>query len=132
MSANRDTAAPTGRKKQSGSGVPPLHAEDRKRRDAASTLGHDSQNASSTEGAREGGACGNEWRTMPFSEVVDILDSRRIPVNSAERAKWVGDVPYFGATGQVGVIDKHIFDEELVLLGEDGAPFLDSGAFLNQ
>jgi len=38
-----------------------------------------------------------------------------------------GDVPYYGATGQVGFIDKHIFDEELVLLGEDGAPFLDSG-----
>jgi hypothetical protein len=57
----------------------------------------------------------------------DILDSRRIPVNSEERAKRVGDVPYYGAAGQVGFIDKHIFDEELVLLGEDGAPFLDSG-----
>jgi type I restriction enzyme S subunit len=68
-----------------------------------------------------------EWETKPFSEVVDILDSRRIPVNSEERAKRVGDVPYYGATGQVGFIDKHIFDEELVLLGEDGAPFLDSG-----
>jgi len=67
------------------------------------------------------------WKTHPFSEVVDILDSRRIPVNSEERAKRLGDVPYYGATGQVGFIDKHIFDEELVLLGEDGAPFLDSG-----
>ena len=67
------------------------------------------------------------WKIFPFSEVVDILDSRRIPVNGEERAKRVGDVPYYGATGQVGVIDKHIFDEELVLLGEDGAPFLDSG-----
>ena len=34
-------------------------------------------------------------------------------------------MPYYGATGQVGNIDTHIFDEELVLLGEDGAPFLD-------
>ena len=68
-----------------------------------------------------------KWETKPFSEVVDILDSQRIPVNSEERAKRVGDVPYYGATGQVGSIDKHIFDEELVLLGEDGAPFLDSG-----
>ena len=68
-----------------------------------------------------------KWETKPFSEVVDILDSQRIPVNSEERAKRVGDVPSYGATGQVGSIDKHIFDEELVLLGEDGAPFLDSG-----
>jgi type I restriction enzyme S subunit len=67
------------------------------------------------------------WKTRLFSDVVDILDSRRIPVNSEERAKRPGEVPYYGATGQVGTIDTHIFDEELVLLGEDGAPFLDSG-----
>jgi type I restriction enzyme S subunit len=68
-----------------------------------------------------------KWAIKPFSEVVDILDSRRIPVNSTERAKRFGEVPYYGATGQVSVIDEFIFDEELVLLGEDGAPFLDSG-----
>jgi type I restriction enzyme S subunit len=66
-----------------------------------------------------------EWKSLPLGEAVDILDSRRIPVNSDERAKRVGDVPYYGATGQVGWIDDYIFDEELVLLGEDGAPFLD-------
>ncbi len=66
------------------------------------------------------------WKTESLGKVVEILDSRRIPVNSKERAKRVGDVPYYGATGQVGCIDSHIFDEELVLLGEDGAPFLDS------
>ncbi|WP_374538550.1 restriction endonuclease subunit S [Chitinimonas taiwanensis] len=36
-------------------------------------------------------------------------------------------MPYFGATGQVGWIDTHLFDEDLVLLGEDGVPFLDQG-----
>ena len=77
--------------------------------------------------ANKGGVTGKGWQIAPFGEVVDILDSRRIPVNSEERAKRVGDVPYYGATGQVGFIDQHIFDEELVLLGEDGAPFLDSG-----
>jgi type I restriction enzyme S subunit len=34
-------------------------------------------------------------------------------------------VPYYVATGQVGWIDAHLFEEELVLLGEDGAPFFD-------
>lgn len=60
-----------------------------------------------------------------FTEYVDILDSERVPVNSRDRSKRKGDVPYFGATGQVDCIDDYLFDEELVLLGEDGAPFLD-------
>lgn len=67
----------------------------------------------------------SEWITTSLGEVVDILDSQRIPVNSTERAKRVGDIPYYGATGQVGNIDDFIFNEELVLLGEDGAPFLE-------
>ena len=66
------------------------------------------------------------WETKRLDEVADILDNRRIPVNSKERDSRQGPVPYFGATGQVGWIDDHIFDEEIVLLGEDGAPFLDS------
>ena len=65
------------------------------------------------------------WEVVPFGEAVDILDARRIPINSKEREKRVGTIPYYGATGQVGTIDSHIFNEELVLLGEDGAPFLD-------
>jgi|CXWL01.1.fsa_nt_gi type I restriction enzyme S subunit len=71
------------------------------------------------------GAPPRGWKSLPFADVVDILDSKRVPINSKERSDRVGDVPYYGATGQVGVIDTHIFDEELVLLGEDGAPFLD-------
>jgi len=66
------------------------------------------------------------WETKRLDEVADILDNRRVPVNSKERDSRQGPVPYFGATGQVGWIDDHIFDEEIVLLGEDGAPFLDS------
>ncbi len=43
----------------------------------------------------------------------------------SERNKRQGKIPYYGATGQAGWIDGYIFDEELVLLGEDGVPFLD-------
>jgi len=74
-----------------------------------------------------GASSPSAWRMVPLSEVVDILDSKRVPVNSSERAKRSGIVPYYGATGQVGYIDSHLFDEELILLGEDGAPFLDPG-----
>lgn len=65
------------------------------------------------------------WRLAPLGACVEVLDSQRKPVNSTERAGRLGNVPYYGATGQVGWIDDFLFDEELVLLGEDGAPFLD-------
>src|SRR5438128_6889674 len=65
------------------------------------------------------------WVTVPLGHCVDVLDGMRVPVNSDERAKRLGDVPYYGATGQVGWIDDYIFNEPLVLVGEDGAPFLD-------
>jgi type I restriction enzyme S subunit len=53
----------------------------------------------------------------------------RVPVKEDDRqrriaGKSLADLfPYYGATQQVGWIDSYIFDEELVLLGEDGAPF---------
>lgn len=71
-----------------------------------------------------------EWNYVPFCNAVDICDSLRKPVNSKERlsritGKSQGELyPYYGATGQVGFIDSYITDGEYVLLGEDGAPFL--------
>ena len=67
------------------------------------------------------------WRWTPLSEVADNLDNKRKPINAAERETRQGNVPYYGATGQVGWIDKHLLDEEVVLVGEDGAPFLEPG-----
>ncbi|MDE1713604.1 restriction endonuclease subunit S (plasmid) [Chromobacterium amazonense] len=72
------------------------------------------------------------WAETSLESIVDILDSKRIPLNSNERAariagKQEGDlVPYYGATGQVGLIDDYLFDEPLILLGEDGVPFFDN------
>jgi type I restriction enzyme S subunit len=65
-------------------------------------------------------------KIVPLGDVVDILDNMRVPINSTERAKRQGQVPYYGATGQVGTIDEAIFNETLILLGEDGVPFFDS------
>lgn len=55
----------------------------------------------------------------------ECMDIYRKPVNAEERANREGDIPYYGATGQVGWIDDYLTDEQLVLLGEDGAPFYD-------
>ena len=73
----------------------------------------------------------NGWADTSLEAVCQILDSRRIPLNSSERSRRIAGksaddlYPYYGATGQVGVIDDFIFDGEYILLGEDGAPFLD-------
>lgn len=56
----------------------------------------------------------------------ECMDSFRKPINASERAKRVGKIPYYGATGQVGWIDDYLTDEQLVLVGEDGAPFFDT------
>jgi type I restriction enzyme S subunit len=65
------------------------------------------------------------WYSLPLEQVAEIHDSLREPVNAKERANRVGPYPYYGATGQVGWIDGYRQDGEYVLLGEDGAPFLD-------
>lgn len=55
----------------------------------------------------------------------ECLDSFRKPISASERAKREGDIPYYGATGQIGWIDDFLTNEQLVLVGEDGAPFFD-------
>lgn len=68
------------------------------------------------------------WVDTKLTDVAETLDRFRKPINSAEREKRKGSVPYYGANGQTGWIDDSIFDEELVLLGEDAIDFSDPKA----
>lgn len=63
---------------------------------------------------------GDEHASIP--EVAEILDRLRVPISEDERVHRSGNVPYYGANGQVGWIDESIFDEPLVLVAEDGGP----------
>jgi type I restriction enzyme S subunit len=71
------------------------------------------------------------WKYAKLGEVCEILDGKRKPINSSERNNRIAGkkknqlFPYYGATGQVGYIDDYLLDGEYVLLGEDGAPFLE-------
>jgi type I restriction enzyme, S subunit len=47
------------------------------------------------------------------------LDSKRIPITKRDRKP--GDIPYYGASGAVDCVDDFIFDEDLLLVSEDGA-----------
>ena len=65
------------------------------------------------------------WGMSRIRYVTQCLDGKRVPLNSIERADRSGDIPYWGANSIMDYIDSALFDEDLVLLGEDGAPFFD-------
>lgn len=71
------------------------------------------------------------YQSKKLWEIVEILDNQRIPISGDEREKKIswkpqGELfPYYGATQQNGWIDDYIFDEELILLWEDGVLFYD-------
>ena len=62
-----------------------------------------------------------EWTSCTLQDAVDFLDGQRKPLESADRARRQGIYPYYGASGIIDYIDDYIFDEPLLLLGEDGA-----------
>ncbi len=64
-----------------------------------------------------------EWTFNTLGDCCNILDHKRVPLNSEERRQIKGNIPYFGANGVQGYINKFIFDEDLVLLAEDGGYF---------
>ena len=74
------------------------------------------------------------WCWTRLNHITINHDSYRKPINSSDRKnRIVGKeksklYPYYGATGQVGLIDDYLFDGEYILLGEDAAPFLDKNA----
>jgi type I restriction enzyme S subunit len=59
------------------------------------------------------------WTWATIDQVFVCLDGRRVPINKDERLRRGGDIPYYGANGQVGLIDDYIFNEPLVLVVED-------------
>ena len=65
-----------------------------------------------------------EWTSCTLQDAVDFLDGQRKPLESADRARRQGVYPYYGASGIIDYIDDYIFDESLILLGEDGANIL--------
>ena len=62
------------------------------------------------------------WRIKRFDEIGENLDSRRKPVTSSDRKE--GIYPYYGASGIVDYVEDYIFDEDILLISEDGANLL--------
>ena len=58
---------------------------------------------------------------MLLEDCCEILDSLRIPITASDREK--GIYPYYGANGIQDYVSSYIFDDDLVLLAEDGGSF---------
>ena len=65
----------------------------------------------------------DEWEQRKLDDVVEFLDTMRKPLEGAKRIP--GSYPYYGASGIVDYVDGYLFDEELILLSEDGANITD-------
>lgn len=59
------------------------------------------------------------WNSYPLGELCEVLDNRRKPITKRDRIP--GEYRYYGATGILDYVEDYIFDEKLILIGEDGA-----------
>ena len=75
------------------------------------------------------------WEVMSLRHLTTCLDGKRVPLEASVREQMFGPYPYWGANTIIDYLNDHLFDEDLILLGEDGAPFFDRNkpvAFFSQ
>lgn len=64
------------------------------------------------------------WDVGPVKFFYEFLDGKRIPLKAEDRGAMQGEYPYYGASGIIDYIDDFIFEDDLVLVSEDGANLL--------
>jgi type I restriction enzyme, S subunit len=67
------------------------------------------------------------WRATTLSEVIEISDSKRIPLSGREREARQGKYPYHGAASVMDYVDDFLFDGIYALMGEDGSVVNEDG-----
>lgn len=67
------------------------------------------------------------WGITTIGSITKCHDSKRIPVSNKVRETMKGDIPYYGATGIMGYVNKAIFSGDYVLLAEDGSVMDNNG-----
>lgn len=68
------------------------------------------------------------WRATTFGEVIEIFDSKRIPLSGREREVRRGKYPYHGAASVMDYVDDFLFDGIYALMGEDGSVINEDGS----
>lgn len=60
------------------------------------------------------------WHLGTVGDIIQLHDSKRVPLSGSEREKMEKIYPYYGATSLMDYVDNYIFDGIYLLLGEDG------------
>ena len=63
-----------------------------------------------------------DWASKPLGTLAQNLDGKRVPITKSKRKS--GEYPYYGASGIVDWVDDYLFDDDLLLISEDGANLL--------
>ena len=66
------------------------------------------------------GTLPDDWRIGTVNDIIQLHDSKRVPLSGAERDKMAKIYPYYGATSLMDYVDNYLFDGIYLLLGEDG------------
>lgn len=62
------------------------------------------------------------WQTVRIKDVVKCLNRTRVPLSSSERGQMKSQIfDYYGASGVIDKVEDYLFDDELLLIAEDGA-----------
>lgn len=67
------------------------------------------------------------WRIGTVGDIIQLHDSKRIPLSCSARDKMEKIYPYYGATSLMDYVDNYLFDGIYLLLGEDGTVVDDKG-----
>lgn len=67
------------------------------------------------------------WRVGVLGDIIDIFDSKRVPLSNRQRSVMEKKYPYYGAATLMDYVDNYIFDGVYVLLGEDGTVMDEKG-----
>ena len=70
------------------------------------------------------GVIPKNWDVCVLGDAAEFLDGKRRPIKDSERARIRGEIPYYGASGIVDYVNNYLFNEDLILLGEDGENIL--------
>lgn len=74
-----------------------------------------------------GGVMPEDWRNGTVKDIIDLHDSKRVPLSGAQRDKMDKIYPYYGATSCMDYVDNYLFDGIYLLLGEDGTVIDENG-----
>ena len=67
------------------------------------------------------------WRFGKLGDVMDIFDSKRVPLSKAQREAMSGDYRYYGATKVMDYVNDYLFDGIYLLFAEDGSVMDEDG-----